>query len=90
MLKNRIAVTAIALGLSVPGLSQASPASWVPGLDAMAQLTRVWDLLHGTRQAPRPARILRKSGCGMDPNGAPCGPTTPAGSNEVTSPSDGQ
>lgn len=89
MLKNRIAVTAIVLGLSVPGLSQASPLSWMPGLNVVEKLTRVWDLLQRAHPA-QPARNLRKSGCGMDPNGAPCGPTPPPGSNGVTPPSDGQ
>jgi hypothetical protein len=74
MLKKRIVVTAITLCLSIPGLSQATPLSRMPGTDVLAKLTRLLDRLPGAHHA-RPARSLAKQGCGMDPNGVPlpCG-----------------
>jgi hypothetical protein len=75
MLKKKIVVATIMLGISLPSLSNAVPLSWAPGPDVIAKLSRLWDLLPG-KHAPstRPARQARKNGCGMDPNGAPlCG-----------------
>ncbi|MEA2195821.1 MAG: hypothetical protein QOG42_2535 [Solirubrobacteraceae bacterium] len=89
MLNKRIAVPAIALGLSMllgPSLSQAMPVSWVPGPDVVASLAQGWDLLTGLRHTPaRPARRqgLWKNGAGIDPQGQPVpgagsGATAPA------------
>jgi hypothetical protein len=74
MLKKKIVVTAIAVCLSVPSLSQASPLSWIPGPDALVNLARLWERLPGVHPARPVARSHQKQGCGMDPNGAPlCG-----------------
>ncbi|HEY2295866.1 MAG TPA: hypothetical protein VGM86_34625 [Thermoanaerobaculia bacterium] len=83
MLKKRIVVAAIALGLCLPGLSSAASLSWAPRPDLLASLSRLWDLLPGTRHgavAPA-ARDHRKNGPGMDPTG---GPTPPPGDNTTT------
>lgn len=81
MLKKRVAVAVITLGLSLPGLSSASPLSWVSGPHVLAKLAALWDLLPGTHlgRIPRPAHDQRKNGCGMDPNGTPCNPGPGAG-----------
>jgi len=86
MLKKRIVVTAIAIGLCLPGLSSATPLSWAPRPDLLASLSRLWDLLpgahHGTT-APA-ARDHRKNGPGMDPTGSPTPP--PPGDNATADP----
>lgn len=73
MLKKKIVVAAIAVCLSVPSLSQASPLSWMPGPGALTKLTQLWERLQHAHPA-RPAKPARsqqqKQGCGMDPNGA--------------------
>ena len=87
MLKKRIVVAAITLGLCLPGLSSARPLSWAPQPDLLASITRLWNLLpglhHGT--AAPAARDHRKNGAGLDPTGAPVPP--PTGTQAVT-PSD--
>ena len=97
MLKKRIVVPAIVLGLSFlfnPGSLQAMPLSWVIGPDAVAKLAQGWDLLTGLRHTPaaRPAGrrgFSPKSGCGIDPQGQPlCGPGT-GSSDTTTAPADG-
>jgi hypothetical protein len=74
MLKKKIVVSAIAICLSIPSLSQASPLSWISGPGALVKLARLWERLPGAQHRARPARNL-KQGCGMDPNGVPltCG-----------------
>ena len=75
MLKKKIVVTAIAVCLSIPSLSQASPLSWISGPGALVKLAQFWDRLPGVHPA-HSARGHQKQGCGMDPNGAQlCGPT---------------
>jgi len=82
MLKKRIVVTAIALGLCLPGLSSATPLSWVPELDVVAKVGRLLGFFPGHPGTPaRPARDHRKNGCGMDPTGDTC---PPAGSQATT------
>jgi hypothetical protein len=87
MLKKRIVVAAITLGLCLPGLSSATPLSWTPQPDLLASITRLWNLLpglhHGTA-APAP-RDHRKNGPGMDPTGAP---TPPPPGTQAVAPSD--
>jgi hypothetical protein len=84
MLKKRIVIATMTLGLCLPGLSSAAPLSWVPRPDLLAGLSRLWDLLpgahHGTVAAS--ARDHRKNGAGMDPTGAPAPP--PPGSQSTT------
>jgi hypothetical protein len=82
MLKKKIVVTAIALCLSIPSLSQASPLVWIPGPGALVKLAQLWDRLPGVHAA-RPA--ARKQGCGMDPNGVPL---CVSGSTQKTPPVD--
>jgi hypothetical protein len=84
MLKKRIVVTTIALGLCLPGLSSAAPLSWVPRPDLLASLSRLWDLLPGTHHgtAAPSAHDHRKNGAGMDPTGGPTPP--PPGENVMT------
>lgn len=86
MLKKRIVVATIALGLSLPGLSSASPLSWGPQLDVLARLTRLWNPFGGTSPAvsPRSSHSLRKQGPGIDPTGSPTSPAP--GSQTVTPP----
>ena len=73
MLKKRIVVSAIAICLSIPSISQASPLSWISGPGALVKLAQLWDQLPGVHPA-HSARSHQKQGCGMDPNGAPlCG-----------------
>jgi hypothetical protein len=76
MLKKRIAVAALTLGLSLPALSSAAPLSWVPRLDVLAKVTRLWSLLPGRSSEPvaASARNHRKNGAGADPTGAPLPP----------------
>jgi hypothetical protein len=85
MLKKRIVISAMTLGLCLPALSSAAPLSWVPQPDLLAGFSRLWDLLpgahHGTAAAP--ARDHRKNGPGMDPTGAPT-PPPPGGTQAVT------
>jgi hypothetical protein len=71
-----------------PGLSQASPLSWMPGPDALAKIARWWDLLPGLRHhAPAAKPVQTKNGCGIDPQGQPlCQPGT--GSGATTSSTD--
>jgi hypothetical protein len=84
MLKKKIVVSAIAVCLSVPSISQASPLSWTPGPGALVKLTQLWERLQGMHPA-QPARSHQKQGCGMDPNGAQiCGP----GPSQATVPVD--
>lgn len=73
MLKKRIVVAAIAVCLSIPSISQATPLIPMPGAAVLVKLTRLLERLPGVRHA-RPARS-QKQGCGMDPNGVPltCG-----------------
>ena len=77
MLKKRIVVSAIAICLSIPSISQASPLSWIQGPGALVKLAQLWSRLpgaHPARPARPAARSPQKQGCGMDPNGAPlCG-----------------
>jgi len=74
MLKKKIVVTAIAVCLSVPSLSQASPLSWISGPGALTKLTQLWERLQHAHPARPAARSHQKQGCGMDPNGVPlCG-----------------
>jgi hypothetical protein len=79
MLKKRIVVATMTLGLCLPGLSSAAPLSWVPRPDLLAGLSRLWDLLpgahHGT--AAPSARDHRKNGPGMDPEGLTTTTPTP-------------
>lgn len=88
MLKKRIVVAAIALGLCLPGLCSAAPLSWVPGTDLLASLSRLWDLLpgahHGTPTPAPAARDHRKAGAGMDPEGLTA--TSPAPGGQTTDP----
>ena len=78
MLKKRIVVAAMTLGLCLPGLASATPLSWAPRLDLLAGMTRLWDLLpgmhHGT--AAPAAHDHRKNGPGIDPTGSPTPPPT--------------
>jgi hypothetical protein len=84
MLKKKIFVIAIAVCLSIPSISQASPLSWIPGPGVLVKLAQLWDRLPGVHPA-RPARSHQKQGCGMDPNGSPlCGP----GPTQATAPVD--
>ncbi|MFL6235757.1 MAG: hypothetical protein ACJ76N_21685 [Thermoanaerobaculia bacterium] len=84
MLKKRIVVAAISLGLCLPSLSSATPLSWAPQPDLLASITRLWNLLpgmhHGT--AAPSGHDHRKNGPGMDPTGAPTPP--PPGSQSTT------
>ena len=84
MLKNRIAVAAISLGLCLPGLSSATPLSWTPQPDLLASITRLWNLLPGMHHgaAAPSARDHRKNGPGMDPTGGT--PPPPPGSQATT------
>jgi len=84
MLKKRIVVAAITLGLSLPGLSSAASPSWAPRPDLLASITRLWDLLPGAHHgaAAPSARDHRKNGVGADPTGAPVPP--PPGSQVTT------
>jgi hypothetical protein len=73
MLKKKIVVTAMAVCLSIPSISQASPLSWISAPEVVTKLARLWERLPGVRPA-RSVRSHSKQGCGMDPNGAPlCG-----------------
>lgn len=94
MLRKRIVVAAIALSLSLPSLSSASPLSWMPGPHVLTALAGLWNLFPGIQPgtAPRPARDQRKNGPGMDPNGTPTNPGPapgPAGATADT-PDSGQ
>ncbi len=88
MLKKRIVVAAISLGLCLPALSSATPLSWTPQPDLLASITRLWNLLPGLHHGtPAPfARDHRKSGCGMDPEGKPL--CSPGSDSSQTPPSD--
>jgi hypothetical protein len=74
MLKKRIFVATIALGLSI-STAQAAPLSWTPNLSVLTGLAHWWDRLPaGHAVATRSARGAQKNGCGWDPNGlALCG-----------------
>ena len=103
MLKNRFAVAALVLALSValvPTPSHAAPWGWnsvstVSAASAAGFFQKIgswWNsLLNGTE---RPARHqgsaidIRKNGCGIDPNGTPCGTGTGAGGTGTTTVSD--
>jgi hypothetical protein len=83
MLKKRIFVATIALGLSISS-AQAAPLSWTPGPALLAELGRFLDFLPAVHHRPfaRSARDASKNGCGMDPNGVMLcgqgmGPTAP-------------
>jgi hypothetical protein len=103
MLKNRFAVAALILALSValvPTPSHAAPWGWnsvsTPSAASFFQKIGSWwnSLLNGTeRPAHRQGSIdVRKNGCGIDPNGTPCGTGTGAGGTgtvTVSDPADG-
>ena len=78
MLKKRTAISAmIFCGTLVlaPGLSQASPLSWVQGVNVLAKVTRLWTLLPGLgHTATKPATPM-KNGVGIDPQGGQPDPT---------------
>jgi hypothetical protein len=86
MLKKRIVVAAITLGLGLclPGLSSAASLSRAPRPDLLASIARMWNLLPGAHHgaAAPAARDHRKNGIGMDPTGAPAPP--PPGSQATT------
>jgi hypothetical protein len=77
MSKKRIPVPAMIFCgslLLAPGLSQASPLSWMPSPDALAKIARWWDLLPGLGHhatAAKPTGLQTKNGCGIDPQGQP-------------------
>ena len=85
MLKKRIVVAAISLGLCLPALSSATPLSWARP-DLLASINRLWSFLpgahHGT--AAPAARDHRKNGPGMDPTGG----TPPPPGSQSTTPTD--
>jgi len=86
MLKKRTAIPAIFAGslLLAPGLSQASPLSWMQGVDVVAKMTRLWTLFPGLgHTATKPAAPV-KNGVGIDPQGQPI-PTSEPGSGATTS-----
>jgi hypothetical protein len=87
MLKKRIVVATIALGLSLPALSSASPLSWTPRLGLLDGLTRLWSSLGDARPAAGRHSIqhLRKQGPSIDPTGSP---TPPPPGSQSTTPSD--
>jgi hypothetical protein len=86
MLKKRIVVSAMVLGLCLPALSSAAPLSWMPQPGLLASLSRLWDLLPGAHHATTapPARDPRKNGAGIDPTGTPAPP--PSSQTTTTDP----
>jgi hypothetical protein len=102
MLKNRFAVAALVLVLSVafvPTPSHAAPWGWtsvstVSAASAAGFLQKIglwWNaLLNGPeRPAHRQGSIdVRKNGCGIDPNGTPCGTGAGAGGTGTVTASD--
>lgn len=84
MSKNRISIPAMIFCgslLLVPGLSQASPLSWMPGPAALAKIARLWNFLPGPgHHAPVARTLPTKNGCGIDPQGQPlCQPGSGSG-----------
>jgi hypothetical protein len=88
MLKKRTAISAMFFCgtlLLAPGLSQASPLSWMQGVDVLAKMTRLWTLLPGVgHTAVKPAAPV-KNGVGIDPQGGQPTPTSEPGSGATTS-----
>jgi hypothetical protein len=87
MLKKRIVVAAISLGLCLPALSSATPLSWARP-DLLASINRLWSLLPGAHHGPAApvARAHRKNGPGMDPTGGTPAPPPSGGAQAVTPP----
>jgi hypothetical protein len=88
MLKKRIVIAAMILGLCLPGFCSATPLTWAPQSSLLASITRLWDLLpgvhHGT--AAPSARDHRKNGAGADPTGSPVSPAPGSQSTVTTDP----
>jgi hypothetical protein len=101
MLKKRTTMPAMIFCgslLLAPGLSQASPLTWMPEPDSLAKIARWWDLLPGLgHHAPVAKPVPRqgtpvKNGCGIDPNGGTepvCGTGTSGATSTSTDPGSG-
>ncbi|HET9209705.1 MAG TPA: hypothetical protein VFR03_04870 [Thermoanaerobaculia bacterium] len=87
MLKKRIVIAAITLGLCLPALSSATPLMWAPHSDLLGGISRLWDFLAGAHHGtPAPAaRDHRKNGPGIDPTGSPTSPD-PGSQSTTTDP----
>lgn len=97
MLKNRFAAAALVFALLfalVPTASHAAPWGWtsvsVPSAAGVFQKIGLWwhSILNGPeRPARHPGRTIDipKNGCGIDPNGSPCGTGTGAGGTATAS-----
>ena len=89
MLKKRTAIPAVIFcGTLVlaPGLSQASPLSWMQGVDVLAKMTRLWTLFPSLGHTAAKPAIPVKNGVGIDPQGGQPDPTaTGSGATASTS-----
>ena len=88
MLKKRTVISAmIFCGTLVlaPGLSQASPLSWVQGVDVLAKVTRLWTLLPGLGHTVAKPAVPVKHGVGIDPQGGGQPDPTGTGSGATAS-----
>jgi hypothetical protein len=89
MLKKRLVVaTLVLIGFVVfaAAPSQAAPRGWAaasrPAAAGLLTTIERWLslLLNGGVERPEPSAIQQKNGCGIDPNGSPCGTGGGAGS----------
>src|SRR5215207_9485166 len=97
LLKKRLVVATLVLICFVvfaAAPSQAAPRGWTaasrPAAAGLLTTIERWLslLLNGGVERPEPSAMPQKNGCGIDPNGSPCGTGGGAGSGQTTEPMD--